>query len=122
MLMMLSQAACQHIAYLCNERAWRETGLLAQSEAETLRLQFVKAALGETDPLMFTLTRPQVRALDMLLTDSDPREGKLPDGSRVLLLVEDIWRSLIGENDARDEDDHQNAHAGADAGATISRS
>lgn len=122
MLVVLSQAACRHIAYLCNERSWRDTGLIAQSEAEALRLQFVRAALEETDPLMFTLTRPQVRALDMLLTDSDPREGKLPDGSRVLELVETIWRLLIGDTDARNEDNHQNAVAGPDAGATVPRS
>jgi hypothetical protein len=122
MFVMLSQAACQHIAYLCNERSWRDTGLLGQAEAEELRLQFVKAALGDADPMLFTLTRPQVRALDMLLTDADPRDGKLPDGTRVLDLVESIWRNLIGDDDARDQDDHANSHTGADAGAALSRS
>ena len=122
MFVLLSRAACQHIAYLCNERSWRDTGLLAPGEAEELRLQFVKAALGETDQMMFTLTRPQLRALDMLLTDADPRDGKLPDGTRVLELVESIWRNLIGDDDARDEDHYQNAHTGADAGAALARS
>jgi hypothetical protein len=122
MLLMLSRAACQHLAYRCNERAWRDTGLLAQADAEELRLLFVRAALGQTDPLMFSLSRLQLRALDMLLTDADPREGKLPDGTSILVLVETIWRVLIGDDDASDEDNHEDFIAGADAGAPLRRS
>ena len=122
MLLMLSQAACQHIAYLCNERAWRDTGLRSPTEAEEFRVLFVRATLGGGDPLMFTFTRTQMRALDMLLTDSDPREGKLPDGTPILALVETIWRTLIGDDDAGDENNHENFVAGADAGAPLRQS
>ena len=122
MLLVLSRAACQHIAYLCNERAWRDTGLLAQPDVEELRLLFVRATLGHADPLMFALGRPQMRALDMLLTDADPREGKLPDGTPVLVLVETIWRALIGDDDAGDEDNHEEVIAGTDSGAPVHRS
>ena len=122
MFLTLNLAACQHLAYLCNERAWRDTGLLGPAEAEELRLLFVQAALSQSGPMMFNLTRTQMRALDMLLTDSDPREGKLPDGTPILDLVETIWRTLIGEDHAGDQDDHENFVAGADAGAPIYRS
>lgn len=117
MLVMLSRAACQHLAYTMNERRWRETGLLLASEPEALRLRFVKATLGVEDPLLFELSRAQVRALDMLLTDTDPREGKLPDGSRVLALVEAVWHALIGDEDGGDRDHHDDAHAHGRAGA-----
>ena len=122
MFLTLSLAGCQHIAYLCNERAWRDTGLLAPAEVESLRALFVRAALDQTDPMMFNLTRTQMRALDMLLTDADPREGKLPDGTPILDLVETIWRTLIGDDHAGDEDDHANFIAGTDAGAPLHRS
>jgi hypothetical protein len=122
MFLVLSQAACQHITYLCNERAWRDTGLLGPSDAEELRTMFVRAVLGHTDPMMFNLSRVQMRALDILLTDSDPRDGKLPDGTPVLALVETIWRTLIGEDHAADEDHHENLIAGADAGTPVRRS
>ncbi|MFA7249108.1 MAG: hypothetical protein WC273_05685 [Dehalococcoidia bacterium] len=118
----MSHAACQHIAYLCNERSWRDTGLVSQADAEALRLLFVRAAFGRTDPLMFSLTRTQIRALDTLLTDTDPREGKLPDGTPVLDLVEAIWRTLIGDDDASDQDNHEDSVAGTDAGTPVHRS
>lgn len=118
MLLVLSLAACQHIAYTMNERAWRGTELLSQSGSEELRLRFVKACRGKADPMMFALNRAELRALDTLLTDADPREGKLPDGTPILALVETIWDALIGDGHAGHEDDHINAHAnhGASAG------
>jgi len=123
MLLVLSRAACKHIAYSCNERVLRESGLIAAADTEELRLEFVRATLGETDPLMFDFTRTQLRVLDMLLTDSDPREGKLPDGTPVLELVEMIWRVLIGESgDAGHEDHHTNLDPGADAEAALRQS
>ena len=121
MLLLLTNAACQHIAYACNERAWRGTGLIGDADTEELRLLFVRATLDRTDPLMFDLSRSQMRALDMLLTDADPREGKLPDGTPILVLVETIWRALIGDDDAGNEDGHANLLAGADAGAPVYR-
>lgn len=121
MLLVLSHAACEHIAYSCNERALRDSGLIAMREAEELRLLFVRAVLGDGDPLMFEFTRPQLRVLDMLLTDADPREGKLPDGTPVLALVDQIWRALIGESDARDENDHTHLDPGADEEAALHR-
>ena len=115
MLLVLSLAACQHIAYTMNERAWRGTELLSQSGSEELRLRFVVASRSKTDPMMFRLDRAELRALDTLLTDSDPREGKLPDGTSILALVETIWDALIGEEHARDKDNHLVAHeAGAE--------
>lgn len=121
MLLVLSRAACEHIAYSCNERALRESGVLPLTDVEELRLLFVRATLGQDDPLMFEFTRPQVRTLDTLLTDSDPREGKLPDGTPVLALVESIWRALIGESDAGNHDDHAHLGPGADEEATLHR-
>ena len=123
MLIVLSHAAVEHITYLCNERAWRDTGILGPSEVEELRLYFVKACFAQTDAVMLNLTRPQLRALDTLLTDADPREGKLPDGTTILALVETVWRLLIGDDDAGDTHDHAHAdqHAGADAGDAVRR-
>jgi len=121
MLLVLSRAACEHIAYSCNERAFRESGLVATADAEELRILFVRASLGQADPLMFDFTRTQLRALDMVLTDADPREGKLPDGTPVLDLVETIWRALIGESDAGHEDDHPHLGPGADQEAAVHR-
>lgn len=101
MLLVLSQAACQHVAYLCNERAWRDTGLLEKDEPNELRMLFVGIVIGAaTNPVMLNLSNTQVRALDMLLTDSDPREGKLPDGTPILDLVTAVWRARM--EDARD--------------------
>ncbi len=122
MLLMLSQPACLHIAYLCNERSWRDTGLLRPADAEELRLTFVRAALKDNGPVLLELAREQVRALDMLLTDADPRDGKLPDGTPVLALVETIWRVLIGEGDAGYQDDHHDPLTRTDAGAPLRRS
>lgn len=121
MLLVLSHAACEHITYSCNERALRDSGLLGATEAEEIRLQFVRATLAGGDPLMFEFTRPQLRVLDMLLTDGDPREGKLPDGTPVLALVEQIWRALIGDTDARDDHDHAHLGPGADEEAALHR-
>jgi hypothetical protein len=122
MLLVLSRAACEHIAYSCNERAIRDSGLVGVQEAEDLRLLFVRGTLGHGDPLMFEFTRAQLRVLDMLLTDDDPRQGKLPDGTPVIHLVQLIWRALIGESDAHDEDDHPHGHAGKDEEAALHRS
>ena len=119
MLLILSHAACEHIVYLCNERAWRDTGLLAPLESEDMRLKFIAATFERADPLMFELTRVQLRALDMLLTDSDPREGKLPDGTSILALVETVWKLLIGESDGRDHDHDYDLVSDADNGTTV---
>ena len=122
MLLILSQAACQHITYLSNERAWRDTGLFEGRDPEELRALFVAAVLERTDPMMFNLSRVQMRALDILLTDGDPREGKLPDGTPILALVETVWRTLYGEPHAGDEDNHADIHAREDEGAPVCRS
>ncbi len=118
MQVILSLAACQHLAFTCNERDWRDTGLLSHSDSETLRLTFVRA-LRSPGPFMFEFDRQTLRALDMLLTDSDPREGKLPDGTAIMGLVETIWLSLLGETeDARDND--HDLIANTDDRATVS--
>ena len=123
MLLILSHAACEHIVYLCNERAWRDTGLLAPLESEDMRLKFIAATFERADPLMFELTRVQLRALDMLLTDSDPREGKTPDGVPIMTLVETIWAALIGEpDDAGHEDRDPHLVPDAGDGATVGQS
>lgn len=122
MLLVLSRAACEHIAYSCNERAFRDSGLVSTQEAEDLRLLFVRGTLGRGDPLMFEFTRAQLRVLDMLLTDDDPRQGKLPDGTPVIHLVQLIWRALIGESDADDDNAHPYDHPGKNEEAAIHRS
>lgn len=105
MLLVLSLAACKHINLCFNERAWRGTDLLSATDPFEMREMFLVAARESADPMMFTLSRPQLRALDMMLTDSDPREGKLPDGSPVMSLVETIWNALLEEaGHARHED------------------
>ena len=97
MLVILSLAAVQHIAYSFNERDIQDARGITISAAD-LRLKFIQAALGDADPVMIELSFDQLRVLDMLLTDDDPRSGKLPDGMPVLRLVETIWRAIIGRD------------------------
>ena len=80
----------------------------------------MRAALEGAEPKMFELDSDQLRALDTLLTDSDPRSVKLPDGTPVMGLVEKIWRARLGgDGNARDEDYYVNPDA--DDRATVLR-
>ena len=121
MLLVLSRAACLHLAYLSNERAWRDTGLLPPEAAYEMRERFIRVALGTAETVAFTLTPIEVRAMDMLLTDSDPREGKLPSGEPILGLVEYIWRLLIGAEDAGHDHEDDHIHAHPDDGTAVHR-
>lgn len=114
MLLVLSLAACQHIAYTMNERAWRDTGLLSSTAPDEMRQRFIKVVLKHTDPVMVEFDLNEMRALEMLLTDADPRDGKLPDGTPILTLLETVWRTRIEATNAagnRDHDPHVLAYS-----------
>lgn len=117
MLFQMSLAEVQHLNYGVNERGWRDTGLLSVSEPENMRGMFLRAALKSPGPYLFNLSQVQLRAIDMLLTDSDPRDGKLPDGSPVLDFVHRIWQALIGGDNA---DYNEDRLANEDNGAPSS--
>lgn len=92
MEIVLSLAATQHIALTMNERALKGTEM--HIDTFSTRSLFTRAAVSKTDPMMFELSEDQLRAIDMLLTDGDPREAKMPDGHPVMELVELVWEAL----------------------------
>jgi hypothetical protein len=117
MQVVLSLAAVRHIALTMNERA---LGNVEGPRVDTLatRLLFARAALATRDPMAFELDGEQLRAIDQLLTDHDPREGKLPDGTPLLALVELIWKALAGGPNG-DRDTHDYATVLTDAGEAV---
>lgn len=92
MEIVLTKPEVLHLALTQNERVLRDT----QVGVDTFQLRslFIRANFDTSDVMMFELDRTQLRAIDMLLTDGDPREAKLPDGNPVMQLVEKVWRCL----------------------------
>lgn len=93
MYWIVSRAACEHLAYTANERVLGDTENILEDSAP-LRLLVLAAAVGAADPVMLSLSMEQARALDMVLTDKDPREGELPDGTPVLAMVRSLWQAM----------------------------
>lgn len=121
MQVIFSRAECQHIAYSFNERALRTVEAVFIGVPD-LRLTFAAVSIGTADPVMLELSKDELRTLDTLLTDADPRAGSLPDGSPVLQLVEKIWRAELSGKDGRNADHDNHVLADAHDGEAVLRS
>lgn len=113
-LLFLTRDERRHLAYLYNERA---LGGVPKPEFEPsrLRLRIIRAAMDSEAERPYGFSVFELRALDTLLTDVDPRGAKLPDGTPALALVEKIWRAMLEAEEGGHAHDDQDHHGQPDA-------
>ena len=129
MLFEMSRTEVEHVALCFNLRAIGAVPIPMNGPdlpAPAFRLRFIRSMLQEPPPasFVFDFDSADLWLLDTLLTDSDPRGTKLPDGQPALGLVKRIWAAMIAAEEggyARNDDDDENQHAGAHGDEALHR-